>query len=81
MSTDLFPVPSREEEAMLTRVIEDWATRSQLQRAICLLVVRGVKTPEDVARELLITPAEVQEALRTVWGVLYDRTQNRYWIK
>ena len=82
MSTDLFPVSSREEEAMLTRVIEGWATRSQLQRAICLLVVRGVKTPEDVASRVeVVRRRDAFERdpvpFRTAWQVEEDKMRKR----
>ena len=81
MDGTTFPSPSNEEEAVLNGVIEDWSTRTSLQRAICLSIVRGSITPDAVARDLLITIGEVEAALVTVWGVLYDRTKNRYYIK
>ena len=81
MSATTFPAPSPEEEAFLNRVIEDWSTRTPMQRAICVCIARGLLNPEKVASAVGISPAEVQESLKSVWGVLYDRTQNRYWFK
>ena len=75
------PIPTQEEEQILNRVIEDWETRAPVQRAICLCLIREDDTPEKIGASLGITADEVRYALRGVWGVLYDPTQNKLYIR
>jgi hypothetical protein len=81
MNTAALPPPRREEEEFLNRVIDDWSTRTPIQRAICICISRGAQSPEKVAGVLGITREDVQSSLKSVWGVLYDSAQNRYWFK
>jgi hypothetical protein len=76
----LSPLTSDEERA-LRRVIEDWETRSPLQKAIAVAVLRGFNTPETVASHLQITVAEVRSTLPSIWGLLLDYTTQKIWIK
>ena len=81
MTVNPLPIPSAEEELILSRVIEDWPTRSPLQQAISLCVVRGIVTPDEVARNLGVKPEEVRSALKSLWGILWDQTRDHLYIK
>lgn len=75
------PVPSAEEEATLNLVIEDWETRTRLQRALALAVLRGYDTFKKAADYLKVSESELQAANRSVWGILHDHTTGKLWIK
>jgi len=75
------PTPTQQEQESLSVVIEDLESKTEFQRAVCLCLLRGDDTHEKIARTLGVTADEVIGALRGVWGVLYDRTQDRLWIR
>ena len=75
------PIPTEQEQKSLSVVIEDLGSKTEFQRAVCLCLLRGDDTHEKIARTLGVTADEIREALRGVWGVLYDRTQDKLWIR
>ncbi len=81
MSVAPFPVPTPEEESVLLRLIDDWPSRTPLQRAIGLCVLRGAKTTEEVAQGLAMPVEEVRAALRGLWGVLWDQGRDHLYLK
>jgi hypothetical protein len=75
------PTPTEQEQKTLSVVIEDLDTKTELQRAVCLCLIRGDDTHEKIGQTLGISADEVRAALRDVWGILYDRTQDKLWIR
>jgi len=75
------PIPTEQEQKSLSIVIGDLGSKTDFQRAVCLCLLRGDDTHEKIARTLDVTADEVRAALRGVWGVLYDRTQDKLWIR
>ena len=75
------PTPTEEEQKSLSVVIEDLESKTEFQRAVCLCLLRGDDTHEKIARTLGVAAEDVTAALHGVWGVLYDRTQDRLWIR
>ena len=75
------PTPTEQEQKSLAVVVEDFESKTELQRAVCLCLLRGDNTHEKIGRTLGITADEVRAALRGVWGVLYDPTQDKLWIR
>jgi len=75
------PIPTEQEQKTLSVVIEDLKSKTELQRAVCLCLLRGDDTHEKIALSLAITAEEVRAALRGVWGVLYDCNQDKLWIR
>jgi hypothetical protein len=75
------PTPTEQEEKSLSIVIEDWQTKTEIQRAICLCLLRGDDTHAKIGFRLGISPEDVRTALRGVWGIFYDRTQDKLWLK
>jgi hypothetical protein len=73
--------PTEQEEKTLSVVIEDLDKKTELQRAVCLCLIRGDDTHEKIGQTLGISADDVRAALRDVWGVLYDRTRDKLWIK
>jgi hypothetical protein len=70
-----------EEEKPLSIVIEDWATRSPLQRGIAIAVWRGYDTPEKAAAYLNVPVEVIRKTLPSVWGLLLDHNTDKIWIK
>jgi hypothetical protein len=77
---NLSPI-TQEEEQTLQVVIEDWQTRTPVQRAIAVAVLRGHETPESVANYLQISVDEVRAKLPSIWGLLLDHNTQKIWIK
>ncbi len=75
------PTPTEHEQKSLALVIEEFESKTELQQAVCLCLLRGDNTHEKIGRTLGITAGEVRAALIGVWGVLYDRTRDKLWIR
>lgn len=75
------PTPTLDEERQLQIVIEDWETRTALQRAVCTALIRGNETPESIASYIGVPVDDVRTSLSGLWGVLLDRTTNKLWLK
>lgn len=77
----LMPTPTSEELDRLQVVIEEWETRAPVQRAICVCMLRGDRTPEAVGQTLGISAEEVRRALVSTWGVLRDAYTDELYFK
>ena len=75
------PPATADEERSLRIVIEDWETRSSVQQAICLALLRGHDNHATIAQYLGMDVEDVQKNLNGVWGVLYDASTDKLWLK
>jgi hypothetical protein len=75
------PQPTDEEVSQLKIVIEDWDTRTPLQAALALSVLRGHDTFSAVSSYLDVPQRDLEEANRSLWGILHDGTTGKLWIK
>jgi len=75
------PSPTPEELRTLRIVIEDWDTRSVIQAALALAVLRGYNNYQAVSDYLGVPIPELEEANRTLWGILCDGSTGTLWIK
>lgn len=76
-----YPLPTAEELRALRIVIEDWDTRSPIQAALALAVLRGKNNYQAVSDYLGVAIPELEEANRTLWGILCDGSTGTLWIK
>jgi hypothetical protein len=76
-----FPSPTAEETAQLRVVIEDFDTRTALQAALALAVLRGYQTFGAVSDYLGVPVSDLEEANRSLWGILHDSSTGKLWIK
>ncbi|MEZ0265206.1 MAG: hypothetical protein ACAI43_10800 [Phycisphaerae bacterium] len=70
-----------DEGQTLRIVIEDWETRTELQRAIAVAVVRGHETPDGVANYLPVSVEEVRAQLPRIRGLLLDHASQKIWLR
>ena len=76
-----FPIPDNDEIKVLKRVIEDWDSRSPIQAALALAVLRGHTNYQSVSEYLRVPISELVKANRTLWGILCDGNTGTLWIK
>jgi len=73
--------PTGEELLEFNILVEDWATRTPLQRAICFCMLRGHTTPDAIASVLDVSESDVLGSLNSLWGALYDRANRKLLFK
>ena len=75
------PGATPEELKTLRLVIEDWDTRSEIQAALALAVLRGYNNYRAASDYLGVAIPALEEATKSLWGILHDRTTGKLWIK
>lgn len=79
MDTTSFPKPTAKESQQLSKWIENWDSCSDLQRAICIVFVRGPNQPKRIAAQLNVSIESVLDALPGISGIIVDaKTKNLY---
>jgi hypothetical protein len=73
--------PTGDELLELNIYVEDWTTRTPLQRAICVCMLRGHTSPDAIASVLQVSESDVLGSLNSLWGVLYDQANRKLWFK
>ena len=76
-----YPNPTADELKMLRIVIEDWDTRTPIQAALALAVLRGYNSYQAASDYLGVSISELEEASKSLWGILYDRNTGKLWVK
>ncbi len=68
------PEPTASELATLALHITAWGSRSRVQQAICLAILRGHRYVPDIARYLRLGKPEIESALEDLIGegLLWD---------
>lgn len=67
-----FPVPSAKEMRNLAQWVDSWDVCSDLQRAICVVLVRGVNQPKRIATQLHVGIDSIKDALPGISGFVVD---------
>lgn len=67
-----FPVPSAKEMRNLAQWVDGWDVCSDLQRAICVVLVRGVNQPKRIATQLNVGIDSIEDALPGISGLVVD---------
>ena len=75
------PTPTEQEQKSLAVVVEDFESKTELQRAVCLCLLRGDNTHEKIGRTLGITADEVRAALREALSRLDGNRTDCVWIE
>jgi hypothetical protein len=76
-----YPSPTPDELKMLRTLIEEWNTRTPIQAALALAVLRGHNKYQAVSDYLGVSIPELEEAKKSLWGILYDRNTGKLWVK
>lgn len=72
--TGAFPDPTAAELTTLTFHITEWGSRTRMQQALCLAILRGYCHVPEIARYLHLGRHEVESALADLIGngLLWD---------
>jgi hypothetical protein len=76
-----YPDPTPEELKTLRIIVEDWDTRTPIQAALALAVLRGYDNYQAASDYLGATIPELEEAKKSLWGILYDGNTGKLWVK
>ena len=80
MGEKAYPQPTAKELRQLQKIFGNWEECSELQRAICVVFLRGTSEPKKIAKQLDDTVETIVSACPGVQGFLIDAKTKKLFL-